>query len=226
MTESAPPEEQEVQSAEYVLRLLTPEEEAAFESALARDPALRGRVLTWVQHFAQMNHDFAERAPRAAVKKALMSRLFGEAAPRKPWWQALWLWQGVSLAALALAAFLGAQSLVGPDPGVGYVSHLAGEAGAPQILAVYEPSDGSLRLTRVEGAARPGRVLELWAIQGDQPPQSLGVLPESAQATIALPDHLRAPDGLTLAISDEPVGGSTTGAPTGDVLALGAAHAL
>lgn len=226
MTEITTPEEPDLKSAEYVLRLLTPGEEAAFEADLARDPALRAHVLGWVQHFAQLNGSFAERAPRAAVKKVLMSRLFGDPGPRRRWWQALWLWQGVSLAALALAAFLGAQALFGPAPGVGYVSHLAGEAGAPQILAVYEPSDGSLHLTRVEGAARPGRVLELWAIQGDQPPQSLGVLPDTAQATIALPDHLRAPDGLTLAISDEPVGGSTTGAPTGDVLALGAAHAL
>jgi anti-sigma-K factor RskA len=226
MTDTTTPDEPDLKSAEYVLRLMAPEEESAFEADLARDAGLQARVLGWVQHFAQLNGSFAERTPRAAVKKMLMSRLFGESAPRRAWWQTLWLWQGVSLAALALAAFLGVQSLMGPAPGAGYVSHLAGEAGGPQILAVYEPSDGSLHLTRVEGAARPGRVLELWAIQGDQPPQSLGVLPDTAQARIALPAHLHAPEGLTLAISDEPVGGSTTGAPTGDVLALGAAHAL
>jgi anti-sigma-K factor RskA len=53
-------------------------------------------------------------------------------------------------------------------------------------------------------------------------PVSLGVLPADAVARIALTEQLKAAlQNGTLAVSDEPIGGSTTGAPTGDVLAVG-----
>lgn len=64
---------------------------------------------------------------------------------------------------------------------------------------------------------------ELWAIAGDAAPVSLGVVPENGRITLTLPDALRGSpqSGLVLALSDEPPGGSPTGAPTGDVLAVG-----
>ena len=81
-------------------------------------------------------------------------------------------------------------------------------------------------MNRTAGAAVPGRVLELWLIAGDNPPVSLGVLPEAASAEVQLtPDLVAALAAgtlpINLAISDEPPGGSTTGAPTGAVLAMG-----
>jgi anti-sigma-K factor RskA len=66
-------------------------------------------------------------------------------------------------------------------------------------------------------------VLELWLIEGDAAPVSLGVLPEAPQARVPLDRALaaRIAAGALLAISDEPEGGSPTGAPTGAVLAAG-----
>ena len=70
-------------------------------------------------------------------------------------------------------------------------------------------------------------MLELWAILPDQAPVSLGVLPDSETTRILVPAELRSQAAqITLAISDEPVGGSPTGAPTGDVLAAGAMSEL
>lgn len=48
-------------------------------------------------------------------------------------------------------------------------------------------------------------------------------MPENGRITLTLPDALRVSpqSGLVLALSDEPPGGSPTGAPTGDVLAVG-----
>ena len=76
--------------------------------------------------------------------------------------------------------------------------------------------------TASSGGARPGRALELWLIEGDDPPVSLGVLPDT-EATVLQVDAAVAaalPGGV-LAVSDEPPGGSPTGQPTGDVLATG-----
>ena len=53
-------------------------------------------------------------------------------------------------------------------------------------------------------------------------PVSLGLLPTATNGAILVPVSLRTKlKGGTLAISDEPQGGSTTGAPTGAVLATG-----
>mgnify|MGYP000881567588 CR=1 FL=1 len=79
-----------------------------------------------------------------------------------------------------------------------------------------------MRLNRLEGAPATGRSLELWLIAGNEAPVSLGVLPQDAASRITLPAALRGKlVGSVLAISDEPEGGSPTGAPTGAVLATG-----
>lgn len=66
------------------------------------------------------------------------------------------------------------------------------------------------------------RDLELWTIQGDQAPKSLGVIPiRDGQAVLAnIADTLVSADSV-LAISIEPKNGSPTGAPTGAVLFTG-----
>jgi anti-sigma-K factor RskA len=155
-------------------------------------------------------------------------------------------WQGVALGAGGLAA--GAAVLVLLLPGAldrvvppsvpvtqgpvtqasspVFAAEISGDAGL-RLLAVFDPVQGDLRLARTEGGAVPGRVLELWVIADGAAPVSLGVLPEGASANVAVPEALRlaVASGL-LAISDEPLGGSPTGAPTGAVLATGPVTAL
>ena len=59
-------------------------------------------------------------------------------------------------------------------------------------------------------------------IDGDAAPASLGVLPDDPHAVLEVAEgHRAAMPNATLAISDEPAGGSPTGLPTGDVLAAG-----
>lgn len=216
-------------AAEYVLRLLEPEEETAFETAMRSDPALAAEVSAWLRQFEALNIEFTEESVRGAVKKRLMERLFDTPRVTVSVWRRVWLWQGISLAALALAAVLGVQSLTGPStvPGSAvYVSEIVAENQSLRLLAAYDPSRGELKLTRTAGGAPAGRVLELWAIRGDAAPVSLGVLSDTDTSAVPVPEAFRDPAGLILAISDEPPGGSPTGAPTGKVLALGEAVAL
>ena len=73
------------------------------------------------------------------------------------------------------------------------------------------------------GEARPGRALELWLIEGQGAVVSLGLLPDAREGEMIIGTALRARmSGAVLAVSDEPAGGSPTGAPTGAVLATGA----
>lgn len=235
MTSRAPlTEEDRVLAAEYALRLLPDAEEQAFEARMLDDRRLEAFVAQTVTHFAPLSNEIAPVAPSDAVKSALRTDLFG--APEKPvsLWDRLTLWRAVSLGATGIAAVL-AVLLVTQQPapvaptapqiserGALFVSEIASEDSSLCVLAVYDAGSGDLQLTRTAGAAAPDRALELWAIADDAPPVSLGVLPTTEKAGVVLPDALRANvAGLVLAISDEPPGGSPTGAPTGAVLAVG-----
>ena len=73
------------------------------------------------------------------------------------------------------------------------------------------------------GEPAQGSDFELWVIEGQQAPVSLGVIPEGASARLPVSDQLRAKmvSGALFAISVEPAGGSPTGQPTGPVVAAG-----
>ena len=229
-------EDRRLEAAEYVLRLLDPEEQAVFEAALADDADLRAEVREWILHFEDLNADFPETTPPAGVKAQLMRGLFGAGEAKVPgaralrgWWDRVWLWQGATVAALLLAAMLGLQVLVSSFQGApegGYVAVIASDDQGLRLLARHEAGNPTLRLVRTAGQAPEGRVLELWAIRGDAAPVSLGVLPEDGRTVIDLPAEFGDAADLTLAVSEEPPGGSTTGAPSGEVLAAGSAEEI
>ncbi|HEY9019541.1 MAG TPA: anti-sigma factor [Paracoccaceae bacterium] len=229
VTPDTPREDDSLLAAEYVLRLLDPAEEARVAARLAREPALAAAVAAWTARLSGLDAEVVEATPRAAVKVDLERRLFG-LPQRAPFWQRAGLWQAVSLASLAVAGFLAVQSLQlseGPARAPLFVSEIAAEDQSLRLLAVYDSAAAELRVTRTAGDAAEGRVLQLWAIAGDAPPVSLGVLPSDATTAVILPDALRAGVAdLVLAVSDEPPGGSPTGLPTGAVLAVGQVNAL
>ncbi len=228
MSEALTPEEENrVLAAEYTLRLMTSEEERAFELRLAEDRALERDVADWVAHFADLADEYMPVVPPKALKARLTTDLFGATDKSTSLWSRLGLWQGFSLAATAAAAVMAVMLITQPAPQVPtsgplFVSEIAAEDDSLRVLAVYDGATGGLRLTATAGQAETGRDFELWAIVGDNPPRSLGVLTDDGTGNILLPDDLQgAVGGMVLAISDEPDGGSTTGAPTGAVLAVG-----
>jgi anti-sigma-K factor RskA len=223
----APDRDDDALAAEYALGLLDGAELEAFQARLLTDPALRAQVAGWHETLVPMADDFAPVAPRAAVKVRVMDKVWGSAPARPGLWRSLGFWRLGTLTASIAAASLAAMIWLVPPappgpPGPVLVVNITSEDGSLVILAAAAPDSGELRLARQSGAAPPGRVLELWAIDGDAAPVSLGVLPGDGQTRIALPDILRTalPD-LLLAVSEEPPGGSPTGAPTGAVLAVG-----
>ncbi|WP_349360692.1 anti-sigma factor domain-containing protein [Stappia sp.] len=220
--------EDEALAAEYVFRLLDAEASRAFEARLAAEPRLRALVHFWEAEAAGLADDLPEVAPPPAVKAGLMARLAGETqqAPvaRRAWWS--WRWVALpSLVAVAVAAFLVfAPMLRGPAFDPAFHATLISADGAVRIEAGYAPDGSLFKVIPEQGAPRPGRDFELWVIgEGADAPVSLGVIPVDRESLFEISPEIAALiEGGTLAVSDEPEGGSPTGAPTGEILATDA----
>ena len=221
-------------AAEYVLHLLDPSERAAFETRLTAEPALQARVHDWEARLAGLAEPLPETAPPAAIRARLMASLdpSGPTAPtglatRLAGLRGRLLGGGLAAAALAAALLLAWPYVFAPDhdhPAFG--AQLASADGALRLSAGVYPATHEIVLERQEGAPpAPGRVRQLWLIPEDGSPDggapiSLGLLARDGATTIRVPDPI-APSVRpgTIAISDEPEGGSPTGAPTGPILA-------
>lgn len=214
-------------AAEFALGLTPADELGPLRERLRTDAEFAAAVAAWQQRLASLADDIKPVKPPRRAHKRLNRRLFG--AERRPLLQKLWVWQGISFAALGLAAWISFSDLT-PDQvptAPVYATQISNADEGLTVLAVYDPSREALVLNRTDGGARAGRVLELWAIAPDAAPVSLGVLPDVPNARVTLPEDLAEIAGtLTLAISDEPEGGSPTGAPTGEVLGAGAVSEL
>ncbi|MGI3210245.1 anti-sigma factor [Roseovarius tibetensis] len=220
-----PERDDRVLAGEYAFGLLSAEEAAMFEARLARDPDLRAVYAQWAEDLTGMTLDIAPQHPPARVWKSIEADLFG-VAPRAPWYRRFLPWAGGLAAAIVLVLAIGLGGLFerAPLPPVDapYVAELATEDRSLVVQAIYDDVTGRLFVQREAGGPAEGRALELWLIAGEAAPVSLGVMPEESRGVLPVPDGLRDRfDGSVLAISDEPAGGSPTGAPTGEVLAVG-----
>lgn len=217
-------------AGEYALHLLDAGERRDFEARLAAEPELRRLLREWDEGFATLAEEVEPVAPPRHLKSGIQRRLFQDAGTAGKRGIRLFGLSRGGLAALAFAVIalivLSITMLTPRDPL--YVAEIAAEDQSLVLQASYYAGDAVLAIERVAGGAVPGRVLELWLIAEDaEAPVSLGVLPEDTAASIAVPGELAAAlKGGTLAISDEPPGGSPTGQPTGAVLAVGAITAL
>jgi anti-sigma-K factor RskA len=203
------PEDIDILAAEYVLGALGPEDRARAEVQLRREPAFSAAVAAWELRLSGLNDGFAE-VPAPDLMPGIEARLFGKPARKPAFWTRLAL--GGALAASVLLAVV---VMTPPRHTLG--TTLTADAQLLRFEATY--ADNALTVVRVSGsAAAAGSVHELWLIAGEAAPVSLGLMTsDTFEAT--LPNL--AP-GMVLAVSLEPSGGSTTGAPTGPVLVAGA----
>jgi anti-sigma-K factor RskA len=235
----AGPADEALQAAEYALRLMDPAEVPDFEARLAVDPALRRLVTDWEQGLAPLAETVEAVVPPERAKARLMATVepdrassradvSARGARRTPWFG--WF-GGLALAgavAVALIAVLPEVRFApAPSPAQAtFAAEIAAEDGSLVIRAAL--SGATLAVERLSGAAPADRVLELWLIAvGADAPISLGVLPDDASTVLTVPDDLASAfAGGVLAVSEEPVGGSPTGTPTGAVLAVGSITTL
>jgi anti-sigma-K factor RskA len=226
----------EVLAGEYVLGVLSAEKRAGVEARIRRDRSFAAIVARWEENLSPLNEEYEAIAPPdfilPMVERRVLSarRRQAHGGTLAALWGSLALWRFVALASLFLFAgtmFFNARqpAAMAPQP-LRPLAELSGESNAVSLAARYDASNGRLRLTPIATATQDQHSLELWAIDGADPAVSLGILPQSGEGELSVPEALRPKlkDGVTLAVSLEPYGGSPSGAPTGPVLAKGKAQ--
>ena len=216
-------------ASEYVLGTLHGPARRRFEALLPAHPALRQSVADWQDRLAPLAFSLPEVEPPDHVWQGVEARLFERAVAAAPatvgWWQRLALWRGFSaLATTAAVALFVVGAQVPPAQAPIVVVLGANPAAAQALNASFVASvsaDGRALVLRPLGevSLTAGHALELWAVPAQGAPRSLGLVQASGATTLLRAQLLS--DTAAFAVSVEPVGGSTTGAPTGPIVSVG-----
>ncbi|KQX38053.1 hypothetical protein ASD04_10500 [Devosia sp. Root436] len=220
--------------AEYVLGLLSASEHERIGRLIEADQSLRAERDFWVSRFAALNAEYEETPVPAHLYAAIEARAFGDAVRsrgRVSLWENLMVWRGIAAGALAVAVAAVGFNLMQPRfdadrMAVQLVAALQAQEGSGvEFLAVYDQTQGQVRITSLKGAAVPEKDFELWYINGDQPAVSMGVIPVNQRLEIPLDATAKANigPGTVLAVTLEQTGGSPTGVAQGPIVAVGSA---
>lgn len=222
MTELEETFDDEVRAAEYVLRLLDREAEEAFENRLLSDRSLQDAVWNWETRFADLAAEIVDIPASDSVRRRLLSAI--GPVPEAPRQRLFGLWPaflgGGAVAAVLLALIFADVLPTSDGQRLAFQAELADPDGTLVLVAGVYPETHEIVFKRLVGAPAEGRVHEVWLIaEGADGPVSLGLLDAGAVTRIRVPDEI-APDVRTgtIAISDEPTGGSPLAVPSGLVL--------
>jgi anti-sigma-K factor RskA len=190
---------------EFALGVMPYAERLRFAADLKNERSLQLRLAVWEESFAPMTSELADLAVPPMVLTKIEKRLFSAAKPVSLF-QRLRFWQAATLVGFgALALSVAVPRLAPVD--------------APSLVAVIQ---GVLSISRKQGSEAADEDFELWVIAAGSAPVSIGVLKDGDTTVITVPEALKGVmDGATLAITNEPVGGSPTGQPTGTILGTG-----
>ena len=227
------PELRDRLAAEYALGTLRGLARRRFQKLMAGDPALRDLTLQWEMRLNDMAAVVKPVTPRPQLWQAIDRALGPVPRPQheRPGllsglWESLGFWRASTLGAAAIAAALVLYIAIGRPvaPETRYIAVLIDDKATPVLVASLEAVDGKLSIKSVKPTeVAANQDLELWLLPPEgAAPRSLGVL-KGMQALVKLTegDASDLTQGA-LAVSLEPSGGSTTGAPTGPVLFSGA----
>ena len=232
----------------YALGALEPSEIARVSVLLDDQPELRATLAELRATADKLPFGLPEAVPPEDLRQRVLDRATGRAnqastsQPRRPA-RRLYAWlAGLSgIAAVAvLAAAIGWVQLFQARNDIIATRAVLLEtqrevAESQALIASLQGSGGSASILRTrDGAAvmiahlpplEPGRVYQLWRIQGSNSPASAGTFFVNPQGftTTALPSGQQPQAGEVVAVTNEPVGGSP--GPTSDPLIVGTSEA-
>ena len=228
-----PSEDDDLLAAELVLGLLDGPERSSAEARADADPDFAALAEEWRVRLAPLLTQSPEVPPEHVWESIRAQLAANDDAPLSAAEAALRRWRMFAVTASAVAASLAlvlvtrapvppprpAPPAAAPAPML--VATLQGDE-SPAIVTISVSEPGRLLVTPVR-LPTGGRVPELWVIPEDGRPRSLGVIQATSPSAVPIaPAHrLHVHRGATFAISQEPRGGSPTGAPTGPVVASG-----
>jgi anti-sigma-K factor RskA len=232
----------------YALGALEPSEIARVSALLDDQPELRATLAELRATADTLPYGLPEAVPPAELRQRVLDRATGRSSvtapsqPRRPA-NRLYGWV-VGLSSLAVVAMLAAaigwaQLFQTRNDLVATRAVLAETqrdvANAQALIASLEGNGGSASILRTSSGQavliahlpplQPGRVYQLWRIQGSNSPASAGtfyVNPEGF-TTADLPADQHPQAGETVAVTNEPDGGSP--GPTTDILIKGSSNA-
>lgn len=224
----------EVLAGEYVLGVLSFQDRRVVEERMRRDRQFAAIVSRWETNLSAFNDDYDVASPAQETFKQIEARLFGAATPAaqpRGLWHSVVFWRSVAALSVVVAAasvMLALVSVMPPKLGAPRVAELSAPGGQLVLALSYDAESGRARISPVASGRPEEKSLELWMVPSEGAPKSLGTFAagQGVDSELVVPADLRAAigNGTTLTISLEPFGGSPTGAPTGPVVASGAAR--
>jgi anti-sigma-K factor RskA len=217
-------------AGEYVLGVLDASERSAVAQRIEDEPHFAREVAFWEERLGGL----ADEVRPVTPPEAAWSRI--EAAIAAPTaspalgglWQNLFFWRMIGMGSSALAtaslvalAFFGTTTAPDRPP---LLANLGQQSGQPGFVAAVG-SGGSLIIVPASLLTANQKSMELWLIPsgaGAQP-RSLGLIAPSQPVRITVPPNLApfvTPDA-SLAVSLEEPGGSRTGRPSNEIVAVG-----
>ena len=208
-------------AAEYVLGTLRGGARRRFEQELAPGSPARAAVDRWESRLAAWAARFEPVQPRAQTWPALALRL-GLASGRQPARRIARLWPALAMAAALAVIAVGLALRSAYDPQRFRAAAVVAQTdGRPLWQVDLAAAGDALRVTVIGEVRTPtDKDFELWALPEGGAPVSLGLLPAHGRTAYALSGAQRRALAAArrIAVSIEPRGGSTTGAPSGPVV--------
>ncbi|MCD2179762.1 anti-sigma factor [Rhizobium sp. C1] len=219
----------EVLAGEYVLGVLSLPDRLRVEYRLRDDKAFQVIVARWQENLATFNNDYVTEVPPSWLYGSVETKLFNTSVADQPKglvWSSLTFWRGLTLVSLSAAIFFAASAgglFRKPAAVPSAVATLGSGSSSISLVTFFDRQTGRLQVLPVAAGAEKSKSLELWLIEGESAPVPLGVFQDQGDGSIVIPPDMRGrlKDGVTLAVSLEPFGGSPTGKPTGPVVASG-----
>jgi len=220
-----PEEEDEILAAEMALGLVSDEDAQRGVARLAQDPAFAQRVRDWQERLAGLADELTPVMPPARARQRIREDLGHVHAPlsevidsRIGWWQRPWALFSGAAAVVALALALLMPVLISRDL-PGYRAELVSADASMRVDAHVEGREVEVML--MDGEVPEGRDWEVWFVMPDgSAPISLGLVAREGPMRTTLPAGTDMVEGVRIALSDEPAGGSPTGQATGPVIAI------
>jgi anti-sigma-K factor RskA len=214
-------------AAEYVLGTLGGRARRRFERWRSKEWHVERRVQAWEERLSGLALRLSPMRPSPHVWSQIEKRIGTNAGARTtpPQTKRSASWQAIAASVALLAVLVGGfymyRSVLGPEL-LPLATLTAQNATAPSWDLSADNDLRHLRARAGAGAlAQAGKSFELWALPDNgSAPVSLGLMPVVGEIDRELTDMQRVAlrGASKVAVSLEPEGGSTTGAPTGPVL--------